>query len=72
MQLTIGEVTMTSLELVQFINNQREAGDAELRHRDFTAKVPKVLGDQVGEKFRASFQDSYGRTQPLSGYTVRA
>lgn len=38
-------VTMTSLELVDFINSQRTAGEAELRHDHFMAKVPKVLGE---------------------------
>jgi len=38
------QTTMTSLELVEFINSEREAGDAELRHDSFMAKVPKVLG----------------------------
>jgi prophage antirepressor-like protein len=51
-----GPVTMISLELVEFINLFREAqaakagqefpskGFAELRHSDFLAKVPEVLG----------------------------
>lgn len=47
------EITITSLELVEFVNGQRGTGEAELRHRDFCAKVPKVLGDGVCEKFRA-------------------
>jgi len=37
-------VTMSSVELVDFINSQRHEGDAELRHDHFMAKVPKVLG----------------------------
>lgn len=45
-------VTMTSLELVEFINSQRGEGEAVLRHDDFTRKVPKVLGEGVSEKFR--------------------
>lgn len=60
MQLTIGEVTMTSLELVQFINNQREAGEPELTHANFMAKVPKVLG---GERGLIHFQDTYTHNQ---------
>ena len=47
-------VTMTSLELVEFINSQRQDGDAELRHADFLAKVPQVLGEEMSEKFRSS------------------
>jgi hypothetical protein len=45
-------VTMTSLELVDFINSQRKEGEAELRHDNFMAKVPTVLGDGVSLKFR--------------------
>ncbi|WP_129141499.1 phage antirepressor KilAC domain-containing protein [Modicisalibacter coralii] len=37
--------TMTSLELVEFINSERGEGDARLRHDHFMAKVPRVLGD---------------------------
>ncbi len=40
-------VTMTSLELVDLINSQREAGAAELRHDSFMVKVPQVLGGGV-------------------------
>lgn len=43
--LALTQVTMTSLELVEFINSQRKDGEAELRHDHFMAKVPKVLGD---------------------------
>lgn len=57
--------TMTSIELVAFINEWREQkakeaeqpfpskGHAKLRHSDFAAKVPEVLGAGVCEKFRA-------------------
>jgi phage antirepressor YoqD-like protein len=38
-------ITMTSLDLVEYINSQRGEGDAELRHDHFMAKVPKVLGE---------------------------
>lgn len=44
--LNSGEpITMTSLELVDFINSQRNEGEAELRHDSFMDKVPKVLGE---------------------------
>lgn len=58
------EVTMTSLEMVDFINSQRGDDGSELRHRDLTAKVPKVLGEEMCEKFRTSLPDAYGREQP--------
>lgn len=51
------EVTMTSLELVQFINNQRDAGESELRHDHFMEKVPKVLGEGA-PKFRDTYTQS--------------
>ena len=33
--LVLNQVTMTSLELVEFINSQREDSTSELRHADF-------------------------------------
>lgn len=56
--------TMTSREMVEYINSERKKGEAELRHSDFLAKVPKVLGVKTSEKFRTSLKDSYGRNQP--------
>lgn len=44
--------SMTSLELVDFINSERKDGEAELRHDHFMAKVPKVLGEEHAPKFR--------------------
>jgi phage antirepressor YoqD-like protein len=38
-------VTMSSIELVDFINSQRNPDESELRHDHFMAKVPKVLGE---------------------------
>lgn len=49
---TVNPVTMTSLELVDYINSQRGEGESELRHDHFMAKVPKVLGDEHAPKFR--------------------
>lgn len=48
-------ITITSLELVDFINSQRGVGEAALRHSDFAAKIPKVLGEGVCEKFRRPY-----------------
>lgn len=58
-------VTMTSIELVEFINSQRQPGDPELLHKNFLAKVPDVLGERSAE-FLADLPDSYGR--PRKGY----
>jgi len=52
--LVTSQVTMTSLELVQFINNQRDAGESELQHKHFLDKVPKVLGEGCA-KFSATY-----------------
>lgn len=60
-----GPITMTSLELVDFINSQRKEGEAELRHDHFMAKVPKVLGDGGVPNFR----DTY--IHPQNGQTYQ-
>ncbi|MER1007404.1 ORF6N domain-containing protein [Pseudomonas aeruginosa] len=69
--------TMTSLELVEFINQHRrqQAEEAwqsfpsddfpELLHKNFLAKVPEVLGERSAD-FSADLPDSYGR--PRRGY----
>lgn len=65
-------VTMTSLELVDFINSQRGGNEAELTHANFLAKVPKVLG----EGGLIQFQDTYrhpqnGQTYPMFRFPKR-
>ena len=62
--LTTANVTMTSVELVDFINSQRKEGDAELRHDHFMAKTPKVLGDEAAPKFRDSYVGKDGTKRP--------
>lgn len=59
-------VTMTSLELVDYINSQRKEGESELQHKHFLEKVPKVLGEETSAKFSADLPDAYGR--PRRGY----
>lgn len=56
-------VSMTSLELVEFINSKRETGEAVLQHKDFLAKVPRVLGAAQSAKFSADYKDSRQRQQ---------
>lgn len=75
-------VTMTSLELVDFINEHRKQqaeaagvdfpsdGFAVLQHKDFLAKVPKVLG-ATSAKFSADLLDSYGRPRPAYRFPKR-
>ncbi len=60
-----GPVTMTSLELVDFINSQRAPEEGPLRHANFMAKVPKVLG----EGGVLQFKDTY--TNPQNGQTYQ-
>jgi len=76
-------VTMTSHELVEFINNHRKEqaegsgyafpskGFAKLQHKDFLPKVPEVLGVQTSAKFSADLPDSYGRLQPAYRFPKR-
>lgn len=71
-------VSMTSLELVAFINAHRKQqaeavgadfpseGFAMLQHKHFLAKVPVVLGAETSAKFSADLLDSYGR--PRAAY----
>lgn len=49
--ITADTVTMTSLELVEMINATREPGQRALRHDNFMAKVPKVLGVEMSPEF---------------------
>lgn len=56
----VAKITMTSLELVEFINSQRGEDEAELRHDHFMAKVPKVLGDDAPKFSGTSFYSGNG------------
>lgn len=63
-------VTMSSVELVEFINNHRkevataEKPYRELRHDHFMAKVPQVLGEKVAPNFlgTANYTNGTGGT----------
>ena len=57
---------MTSLDLVDYINSQRDEGESELQHKHFCEKVPKVLGAERSAELLADLPDSYGR--PRKGY----
>lgn len=63
MELMNPSVTMSSLELVAFINDGRQAGAPELRHDSFMAKVPKVLGESA-----QNFLDTYIHPQNSQKY----
>lgn len=75
-------VSMTSIELVAFINGERKKdaeqagaafpskGFAKLEHFDFMKKAPEVLGKDHGN-FSDIYQDSYGRKQPAYRFPKR-
>lgn len=58
---TDGVKTMSSLDMVTFINSTRKQGEPVLRHDHFMAKVPNVLKD--APKFRGIYFDSMKRQQ---------
>lgn len=63
-------VTMSSLELVAFINASRQAGEAELTHANFLKKVPNVLnGDEV--KFYSVYLGGNGQERPCYYFPKR-
>jgi phage antirepressor YoqD-like protein len=76
--------TMTSLELVEFINADRKQraaaagasfpskGFAELRHDDFLRKVPEVIGEERARNFSATFPvpGPNGATRQSKGYRL--
>lgn len=64
-------VTMTSLELVDFINRQRSESESTLRHDDFLRKVPLVLGEKDARKFAGIYQDSMNRKKPCYTFPKR-
>lgn len=60
--------TMTSLEIVEFINNHRQANgnNTVLRHDHFMIKVPEVLGEMNAPKFLGT--QTYGNNNTRSVY----
>lgn len=79
---TIGGATMTSLELVDFINAHRKQqadaagqafpckGFAKLEHYSFMEKVPSVLGADA-QKFLGIYQDSMNRDRECYRFPKR-
>ena len=75
-------VTMTSLELVDFINNHRKEqaegsgyafpskGFAKLEHADFLKKVPEVVGAVAGN-FSGYYTASNGKRNPQYSFPKR-
>lgn len=65
-------VTMTSLELVAFINSQRKHYEAVLRHDSFMAKVPKVLSETGLQNFLDTYvHPQNGQTYPCYRFKKR-
>ncbi|QZA80260.1 hypothetical protein [Deefgea piscis] len=65
------ELTMSSLEMVDFINASRKESEAELRHDHFMAKVPKVLGEEAAPNFRGSYQGKDKTERPCYHFPKR-
>ncbi|HBC7427965.1 TPA: Rha family transcriptional regulator [Providencia rettgeri] len=75
--------TMTSLEMVDYINADRKAkAEVEglnfpckqykkLSHKNFMAKAPRVLGESQSAKFLADYIDSKGRSYPCFKFPKR-
>jgi len=63
-------LTMSSLEMVSYVNSTRSLGESELRHDNFMAKVPKVLGIRSPE-FLGDQKDSQGRTYKCYNFPKR-
>jgi hypothetical protein len=70
-QIATRAVTMSSLEMVDYINSQRKEDEAVLRHADFLEKVPLVLGEEMSGKFRSSYKDSMNRSKPCYHFPKR-
>nr|WP_315428112.1 hypothetical protein [uncultured Albidiferax sp.] len=61
---------MSSLEMVEYINSIRKAGEAKVEHYNFLKKVPQVLG--VGAvKFYCSYKSSQNKSLPLYNFPKR-
>jgi hypothetical protein len=56
-------VSMSSLELVDFINSKRSKGEPTLTHKNLIAKIPRVIGADQSAKFSADYLDARGRVQ---------
>ncbi|HGC8062573.1 TPA: hypothetical protein ACI1IM_004314 [Yersinia enterocolitica] len=73
-------LTMSSLEMVDYINADRKVkAESEglkfpckrytkIQHKHILAKTPKVLGEEHSAKFLAEYTDSTGRDLPCYNY----
>lgn len=74
----VSQNTMTSLEIVDMINKEREAveqltGKVQkvLQHKDFLEKVRKVLGEIQSAEFSADYTDDRNRSQKCYRFPKR-
>ena len=69
----MGATTMTSLEMVEFINASRGDGAATLRHDHFMVKVPQVLGEDAPKFMGTAFYVLQGvnRARPIYNFPKR-
>ncbi len=63
-------ITMSSRELVDFINDSRNSGEATVEHYDLLKKVPLVLGGGAG-KFSGTYMDVQGKARPCYNFPKR-
>ncbi|WP_282372283.1 hypothetical protein [Pseudomonas sp. PS02290] len=70
LQTVARDISMTSLELVNFINTQRTDGEPVLDHADFMKKVPRVLKKDAG-KFSDIYLDTMNRRQKCYRFPKR-
>lgn len=64
-------VTMSSLELVDYINSTRQEGEPKLAHSDFLKKVPAVLGAEVAGNFSCYYTAANGKRNPCYRFPKR-
>lgn len=69
--LIVAGVTMTSLEMLDYINAERAEGETELRHDHFIAKVTQVLGKTGAPKFRGTYRDVQNKERPCYRFPKR-
>lgn len=76
-QIQLNVQTMSSIEIVKLINDYRASNiDANrmyptLRHADFLAKVPSVIGVEYSDKFRSTYLANNGKENPCYRFKKR-
>jgi len=70
-EITNNTITMTSLEMIELINNSRKEDDAVLQHKSFLTKVPNVLGDEPAKNFAGQYKAGNGQMQPCYRFPKR-